>query len=245
MDGFETPVTNNVPETEADKTEDPMNYIYPKTFECPVCGKKFTDYVVQQSKLRLIKKDTDMKPYYKIIDPSRYDVLLCGNCGYAATFLSYKNISERQIDLIKEKVTPVFKHKETPEPRTIEDAIERYKYAMLNSTVKGAKGSEKAMFCLKIAWFYRDLHDTANESLYLKNALDGLKKAYSSENFPIISLNETSMELLIAELSRRCGEYRDAVRWASEVAVKKDIPRAIKDRAIAIKDMVKESVGEV
>lgn len=222
----------------------PLDFLFEKEFECPVCEKKFINFIVRKSKLRLVNLDTDLKPNYEPVDPNRYDVLLCGNCGYTALQSYFNRIQEKQIEYILQKIKPNYKPKSYKIPLSLEDAVERYKLALLNAVTKGVKSGEKAIICLKTAWLYRDMEDAQNEKLFLQNAFTGLKEAYASESFPIGSMDENTTAFMIGELARRVGEYSEAMRWISALVVKRDLPKGIKDRAINTKDMIRADMKE-
>lgn len=224
--------------------EDPMDYLYSKEFSCPVCDRVFINFIVRKSKLKLVGMESDLKPNYQTIDPNRYDVLLCDHCGYASLLSGFARISDKQIDLVQKTITPRFTSKEYPIPLSAEDAVERYKLALLNAVTKGVKASEKAILCLKIAWLYRDLNNEDNEQLFLRNALAGLKEAYTSESFPIGSMDENTTEYVIGELARRTGERSEAMRWISALIVKKNLQKGLRERAMNIKELLRAEANK-
>lgn len=224
--------------------EDPMQYIYVKEYVCSVCDHTFMNPAVRKTKLRLLEVDTDLKRNYLTLDPTHYDVLICDRCGYAAMWTYFNRVSDKQIDLILQKIKPNYTPKTYDVPYTLKDAVERYKLALLCAVTKGSKASEKAMLCLKIAWIYRDMGDGANELLFLRNAFIGLKEAYEAESFPIASMDENTMQYMIGELARRVGEPKEAMRWISALVVRKNVPKNIKERAMNIKDMIRTEIGK-
>jgi hypothetical protein len=221
------------------KEETPMDYLLAKSFECPVCGLDFEDYMIRKSLLKVVSTDTDFRTYYQTVDPTRYDVLVCIYCGYAALHPQFARISDKQAMLVMEKIMPSFVTKEYTVPYSVEHAIERYKLALLCCVVKNAKNGEKGNLCLKIAWLYRDLKDEANEKQFLGNALKLFKDAYASETFPIAAMDENTMQLLIAELARRVGNYSDAKKWISALIVNKNISSKLRVRAEDVRDMIR------
>lgn len=71
----EKPKTPEV--TEAD-------YLFDKTYKCPVCEKEFKAKMVRAGKTRLIGSDSDLRPKYSGIDAIKYDAIVCPYCGYAS-----------------------------------------------------------------------------------------------------------------------------------------------------------------
>ena len=121
-----------------------QDYIFDKTYNCPVCDHEFKVKTVKVGKAKLIGTDLDLRPKYEGIDTLKYDVVLCPHCGYAALTRYFKILSQFQTKRIKEVISKSFKEqKEMSEVYTYEEALERYKLALANALVKQGKASEK------------------------------------------------------------------------------------------------------
>lgn len=215
--------------------------LYDKTYTCPVCSLNFKARTVKSGKARLISTDTDFKPHYSIINPVKYDVILCPYCGYAVLTQFFHSLRATQIEWIRNQISSAFKAKQYPDIYTTEIAIERYKLALLNAIVKKAKISEKAYICLKIAWLYRDLEDQDNEKRFLEQALKGFLEAFEKERFPVCGMNEHTLRYLMGDLFRRTGDTENALKWLSDVLVSRNAPARLKDRARNLKDLIRAS----
>ena len=221
--------------------EELMAYVYPKNVICPVCNREFIDFLVRRSKLRQVGRDTDFRMHYKDIDPNLYEVMLCTNCGYAALESQFNKILSKQQELIQEKITPNFKYVEFSMPMTPQDALTRYKMALTCAQAIGAKASQKAVICLKMAWIYRDAKDEKSELTLLKLAYTGFNDAFTTENFPLNgTMDEPTVKFLIAELARRLGDFDEAMRMIGDVIVSRATPSHLKDRAQDLKELIKE-----
>lgn len=133
------------------------DYLYDKTYDCPVCSRKATAKTVRSAKLRLIKNDWDLRAVYEGIDIHKYDTVVCNSCGYAALTKYFGPMLGSQIKQVRENICE--KIKWTPakgDTYTYEEAMERYKLALVCTIVKRGKSSEKAYICLKAAWVLRD-----------------------------------------------------------------------------------------
>ncbi len=211
-----------------------------RKYDCPVCGKQFENYYVRSTKVRLVKTDTDLRSYFEPFDPLYYDAVLCPHCGYAATITTFKTINDRQADLVKKNITPLFKSKDYPEVYTHDDALERYKFALLNAVVIKSKPSVKAYICLKMAWISRDKGDEISEKGYLEHAHEGFTEAYGRESFPICNMDEPTFTYLLAELSRRTGRLDEAGRYISKLVVNRSLTPRLRMRVDEVRDLVKE-----
>jgi uncharacterized protein len=232
--------------------------IFDKTFTCPVCDKEFKSKMVKSGKVKLLNLDPDLRPVYQNMDPLKYDAIVCPHCGFAALNRFFSYVTNTQATLIKANISASFKGlKDAGSIFTYDDAIARHKLALVNSIVKKAKTSERAYTCLKIAWILRGKaetlpKDTPNhkklieeleqeELDFIAKAYMGFDEAFSKETFPMCGMDEITMTLLMAELSRKIGKYDEASRWVSRVLISKDANERIKQKARDIKELIKDS----
>ena len=76
----------------------------------------------------------------------------------------------------------------------------------------------------------------------LKNAYEGFLKAISSETFPMAGMDENTLHYLLADLARRLGKNEDALRLLSIVITSRSASSRMKDEALRLKDMIRESI---
>lgn len=214
--------------------------LYDREVTCPICGNIFKAKSIKTSSYRILKKDSDLFIRYSIINPYFYDVWVCNECGYAAMKTDFNKIRNFQIDAVKERVTPSWTPREYPEIYNIDLAIERFKLSLLNYVVIESAWSKKALNCLKLAWMYRLKENEGKEKLFLNQALESLKEAYSSEDFPIYGMSKYTTMYLIGELLRRTGDCQDALIWFSGVITSPGVPNRLKNLARDQRDLIKE-----
>lgn len=228
------------------------DYLFEKTYVCPVCNTTFKSLKVKASKPKLIGTDPDMRPRYQGIDVVKYDSVACEKCGYASLPKHFDELSESQIRIIRKEICEKFKGlKPAGEKYTYDEAITRFQLALANSVVKHGKLSERAYICLKIAWLYRgkrseliapeenrkrELYDS--EMQYIKKAREGFLSARMKEMFPIEGMDEWTFDFLLAELSIECNELDDARRLISNVIMSRTAPTRVKDKARELKDYI-------
>ncbi len=232
----------------SDKKE--TDYLYEKTYVCPICNVTFKALTVKKIKPRLIDTEPDMRPVYQVLDITKYDAVACEKCGYAALGKHFDEISEMQIKFIKAEIVPLFKGMRHAEHKyTYDEAILRFQMALANAMVKHGRSSEKAYICLKLAWLYRgkrneliapgekrskELYDA--EIQYIKKAREGFKEAQLKEMFPIEGMDEWTFDFLMAELSISCNEYDEAKQYISKIIFSKSAPSRVKEKARDLKD---------
>lgn len=229
------------------------DFLLDKTYECPVCYKKFKEKIVRSGKLRLIGTEKDLKPIYEQMNPLKYDIILCPYCGYATLAKFFGGLTQGQVKLIKEKVSSIFQPSVLErDSYSYEEALYRYKLCLISAVAKHSKASEKAYICLKAGWMLRDMgkeldiNDPEYESKlqdireqekeFLKNALEGFISARQSESYPICGMDEITLEYLIAVLAMEFDQDDIASKLISNIIVSRSANNRIKDKARDIKE---------
>jgi hypothetical protein len=244
---------------EAVKEEKVINeadLIFDKTMKCPVCDKEFKTKKVRAGKARFIGHDSDLRPLHDGIDTVKYDAIVCTNCGYASLERVFSNVTSMQVKEIKEKVTATFKGIKYDEGTySYEEALQRYKLALYNCVVRKLKSSEKAYVCLKIAWLYRGMQGLLTddvgdatlkkdyrlaETAFIQKAYEGFKMAITKESMPICGMDNDTLNFLLADLGRQCGDYDNAAKFAYEIIGSRASSSKHKDKARELYDRIKE-----
>ncbi len=233
------------------------DYLFDKKYKCPVCETEFDSKTVRTGKVRMKNVDIDLRPDYDELDMTKYDVIACPDCGYAALGRYFPNLNKYQINDIRIKICMNYKKIEYKAPTySYEYARSLYQLALANAVVKKAKNSEKAYICLKTAWVIRgetqrldpalpDYEDKkaandAQEKELLSNALNGFIMARQSEEFPIAGMDSTTMDYLVAALAVETEQYDIAGKMISELLTSKVANSRIKDKARYLKEIMQE-----
>lgn len=231
------------------------DFLFDKSFDCPVCGNQFHSKMIRTGRVKLISSDTDLRAKYQYVDCLKYDAIVCPKCGYAALSRFFKFMLPAQAKLIQDNITANFKGLPTDgNTYTYDEAIERHQLALANTVVKKAKNSERAYTCLKTAWLYRGKAETLpadtpdrdavldnlqkQEIELLENAYTGFESAFSQEDFPMCGMDEITLTVLMADLARRIGKKEASSRWVSRVLTTKGANERIKNRARDIKELL-------
>ena len=221
-------------------TNEEMSYLYPKKFTCTVCEGEITKQMIRTTRLRPLHVDTDFRSEYKVIDPNRYEVILCKHCGFASLPTHFDKVINRQKEAILTKIKPEYKHVEHELPYSLDAAVAIYRQAFACAEAMEAKVSVKAFLSLRLAWVYRHAGRKNEEIPLLKDVYEGLKEAFSTENFPLGNMDEATAKYLIADMARRTGQMGEAMRWIADVVVARGISGQIKERAGRLKDLIRE-----
>ena len=223
-----------------------------KSVQCPICDHKFKVLQVKSAKAKRIGADSDTRPHYQNIDPLKYEVIVCPHCGYAAMNKYFVHVSATQMRWIKDAVTKNFTplSDDVPEIYTADEAVDRYKLALVSAMAKHARLSEKSLICLRIAWIRRDqVKEMANANAvevgkkkqiteeyegFYRQAYDGYTKAYSTET----GLNGTAIEFLLANMAIHFKEYNTAAKLISNLLGNPNTNPRVKDRCLDLKDII-------
>lgn len=219
-----------------------------KTFKCPLCDHEFKNKIVKTGMARLIRSEKDLRPVYKDIDALKYDVISCPECGYTALLRFFPNLLQMQATRIREKISRTFQPKIIrSETYSYDDALDRYKLALINAAVKGAKPSEKGYICLKASWVARgkceelgkDHADYAAtvqvEEEFAKYAYEGFLAAYSTETFPMCGMDELTVSYILGALAIKAGDLDNARRFVSNVLNSRAAKERMKAMALELK----------
>lgn len=233
--------------------------VFYKTYRCPVCDGQFKNLTVKQGKARLLGTDIDLKPNFADIETLKYDVCLCPVCGYASVERYFGKISAFQRKQILENISKSFKTV-FPQNDTIsfDEAVIRYKFAILTCQVKGSKESEFGFLCLKLGWLYRAYAASLNpsedeskikelnkqEDAFLLKAMDYFVVARANEQSPICGMDEMTYDCLLAALMIRFERFSDAKRLLGSVITSRTASKRVKDKARELKDIIMEKAGD-
>lgn len=261
MNVYETPETGKAAAPEIPRVPQEQDFVFEKSFTCPICEKEFKAKTVKIGKAKLVGTDLDLRPKYENIDMLKYDVILCPHCGYAALSRYFKFLTAPQAQRIAQVISKSFKPpKEVHEIYSYEEALERYKLALANAIVKQAKASEKAYICLKTAWLLRgqgehlDIADKeyakkkagneATENEFLRNALEGFLAARQTEGYPMCGMDEATVDYLIAVTALRFEQFDVATKLVSNILVSPGTNPRMKEKARDLKELLMTKIKE-
>lgn len=250
----ESKVEKAEPVKEAPKLVEEADFLFEKTYECPVCGKAFKESTVKTGKARLVKQDPDLRPVFNGIDTLKYDVVSCPHCAYTAVSKYYGAIAAPQAKLVKDNISRNVVRFERNKIVSYDEAIYRFRLAIANCIVKKAKDSEKAYTCLRMAWVVRGKRETLDpqtedfedvrseliddEAELLHNALEGFISARQSETFPIAGMDEITLDYLLAVLFLKEQDVDNAAKLIASILSSKSANSRMKDKARELKEKI-------
>ena len=239
-------------------------YIFDKKMTCVVCDKPFKTKILKSNRARRLGSDADLRPRHEHIDTLKYGICSCPNCGYSAMHSAFTHVSPRQISNIKEQVCVHF----LPEDRsgwtsyTYDQAIRMHAMALQCAEAKLAKNGEKAYLHMLMAWLYREKQKEAEaitveelrkqeietcrtqaDEHYLA-AFECFQQAIMNEMFPIMGLNQPTLEYIIAYMAFYFGKLEVSAKLIGSVLTTSSASRNVKDRALELKDEIIKKLKE-
>lgn len=192
---------------------------YEKSIECLHCKKNFPTLKVRSKSIKIEHTESDFHPIYadNHVNALYYNVFVCQHCGFSFTedFNKYfaPGVKEQLNEQVCEKWIP---HNFKGE-RTVFQAIQAYKLALLCATIKKEKYVITSGLTLRLAWLYRSLKNEGQEKRFLKMSRDHYMESFSTEDYASTQMSGVRVMYMIAELSRRLGDYENATRFFSRV----------------------------
>lgn len=263
LDGLENMDLYEKPKKKEEGEKAPVmqeqDFLFDKTFTCPICDREFKSRTVKIGKAKLIGTDPDLRPKYEQVDLLKYDIIMCPHCGYAALSRFFKFVTSPQAKRIKENISKNFKPvTEQKETYTYDEALERYKLTLANAIVKMTKPSEKAYICLKAAWLLRgkaehlDREDpeyekkkkeiNAQEDEFLRNALEGFLAARQTESFPMCGMDESTVDYVISVTAAKFEQFDVASKLISQIILSPQTNPRMKEKAKDLKDSIVKQI---
>ena len=232
------------------------DYLLKKEMECPVCDSKFPVLLVKTGKAKMIGQEFDLRPRHEGVDTIKYDVVSCPNCGYSAMTKAFGPLSSTQRKWVREAVCDNYSG-ETPVDRTTysyEEAVDRYKLALVCAMARRAKLSEKSYICLKLSWLrrtqYKLLPEGTEEEKAVKNevkeeiqgfyqqAYEGFKACMSKESPPYYGMDSNTLEFMLANMAMYFKDYDYASQTVSRLLTSPNTNSRVKDKCLNLKEQI-------
>ncbi len=233
-------------------------YILDRTLECPVCDTKFKAKSMKSNKARRIGADADLRPRFADVDSLKYLACVCPKCGYASLITTCGHLGSLQIKNLRARAKENFDPFDfsTLETYSYSNAVYILKHALFCCDLKFAKDGEKAYLNLVLAWIYREvlsifenegvneIPEMSKEKLqaaydehYLA-AFDGFQNALMNERPPIVGMDQTTIEYLLAYMAYHFKKIDVAAKLVSNVITSSNATRNVKEKARDLKDEI-------
>lgn len=192
---------------------------YSKKVECFNCDNNFSSTKIRSRFIRISSHETDFKPVYtkNKVNPLYYNVTVCPLCGFSFTDEFSPYFAPETREAIQQQITSKWNGRSYGDLRDVNEAIDTYKLAYLSALYKKEKPITIAGLTLRIAWLYREKELLKEEINFLTIARDLYINSYSEGDHVGTQMSETRVLYLIAELSRRIGDEKEAIKSFSQI----------------------------
>ncbi len=185
-------------------------HLMERTISCPLCRQSFGVLSVRPSKLVVESTDGDMRPRYKGIEPLYYDVITCPHCLYSALSDMFESTKKPAAAfLIKLRSIKEGCGLDFSSGTTTDSVFAGYYLALMCAPQCFPKHQlVTAKLLLKLSRIYQDCTDSLLETRTARQALDTYMYIYQNLEVPVEQ--EQQLCMVIAELSAKLGENRQA-----------------------------------
>ena len=192
---------------------------YEKKMDCLFCKKSFPTTKIRSKFVKVGDTDTDFMPIYdnNQVQAMYYNVFVCEHCGFSFTEDFTKYFAPGTSEQLKEQICNRWVPHGFSGERTVFQALQAYKLALLCADIKKERFVTKAGLALRIGWMYRSLNNDGQEKRFLEMARNLYMESFSTDDYSATQMSGVRVMYMIAELSRRLDDYENATRFFSKV----------------------------
>lgn len=192
---------------------------YETTITCIHCKEDFPTAKLRSKFVRVKEHRSDFQPVY--VNPNingiYYNVFVCQHCGFSFTEDFSRYFAPGTEQLIETQIVERFVRRSYNGERTVFQALEAYKLALVCGNLKKEKNVVLAGLAMRIAWLYRSLSNEGQEQRFMKMARDYYIASYTTGDYSSTQMSEFRVSYMIGELSRRIGDIEEATRSFSHI----------------------------
>ncbi|NLC76508.1 MAG: DUF2225 domain-containing protein [Clostridia bacterium] len=194
------------------------NYYFEKAVSCPVCRGEFVAKNPRMTKLRLDRRENDLREVYVDFEPLWYNIRTCPYCLYSENYNDFdklKRLTPEGLRPYQEKALKLHGKVSLPpaDPLSIDRVFLSYYLALYYTEEEQDNPLNIAKLYMALSWLYQDVGD---EELYRRSwnqAFDYYYAAYyGSSKTKLKPEHEQQLCLILGELYLRKGEVDEALK---------------------------------
>lgn len=195
-----------------------QNFLFEKQVTCPVCNTEFAARNPRMTKLRLDRRENDLREVYVDFEPLWYSIRTCPYCLYSENYNDFDKLgklSPERLRPYREKALQLQGKISLPpaDPLSIDRVFLSYYLAIYFAEVEQENPLSLAKLYLALSWLYQDEGD---EELYHRSwklAFDNYYQAYyGTTNLRLEPEHEQQLCLILGELYLRQGDVNEALK---------------------------------
>ena len=197
-------------------------YLFLKSYTCPICDHDFKSLAVKASKLIAEHTDSDLRVHYTGVEPLHFDVVICPNCWYSALAETFKDgvSSKKQIDQLM-KYHKEMLHLKLGEERNSFTVFAGY-YLAIICAPKCYRNYDAIIgkLWLKLSRLYDDCQNEKMVVYATEQALKGYMDAFEKSTTP--PKQNQQLFYIIGELSLRINDLINARKFFFQAKTDKE-----------------------
>lgn len=218
----------------------PKRYYIIHDIECPNCNNTFRAPAIRKPRLRLKEIHENLKPEYVDTEPALYEVVFCPHCGYTRLANEFEKISEYKKELFKQEIGNKFNKRDNDVVITLDQAIERYKFALITAKAMSLSSTEVALIFYKLSWMRQLRDDEYGYINSVKKSYDWFEKAIIEDRSAFQLIDEDTTNYLMSVFAKDFGDYTASLKHCGNVLLSPTSSEKLKSRARDLKiDIVK------
>lgn len=228
--------------------ETDKNFYFEKEVSCPVCGGTFKTRIPRMTKLRLEKRDHDLREIYADFNPLWYTIRTCPSCFFSDShgdFDKYHRLSDSGLKPYREKAAQLRGRFTLPpaEPLGVDRVLAGYYLALYFKSEETENPLTLAKLYMSLSWLYQDLGDEEWYERSWQKAFVYYQQAYYHSTTKLKPEHEQQLCLILGELHLRRGEKMEALQHFYRAIRKEDgVPyynNLARERYMEVKEMLR------
>ncbi|MBR4542918.1 MAG: DUF2225 domain-containing protein [Lachnospiraceae bacterium] len=225
---------------------------------CPACGAVFSSGSPMMSKVIKSGTDPDLRPLYSNLDALKYQIVECPVCGFADIERDFQKALSVEIKAYKTFGLNIDSEASlTEEVRDYDLAYRHYKSALRCLTIRKSKKGKRGFLFLLTAWLLRgwreqkeaagenvsenDIMSLKEETKMIRYAVESLKEAQLTEDFPICGINEPTFYYLMGVLNFKLEDLNSASTYTLRALQFKELKQVYRVKAETLIDDIRKA----
>lgn len=197
--------------------ETDKQYYYEKEVSCPVCESSFRTKIPRMTKLRLERRDHDLREIYADFNPLWYTIRTCPFCYFSENYVDfdkYHRLSKNALQPYQEKAAQLRGRFTLPpaEPLGIDRVFAGYYLALYFKDEDKDNPLAIAKLYMSLSWLYQDIGDVEWYERSWQKAFAYYREAYYNSTVKLKPEHEQQLSIILGELHLRRGERKEALQ---------------------------------
>ncbi len=206
-----------------------------RDMKCPNCEKDFKMPTPRYNRIRLKNTYENLRAEYEGTEPVFYEVVFCPHCGYSRLKANFDKLNDKHRKAFKMEIGSKYRQRPNDIAITAQQALERYKFGLVTAKAMSLPASEYAVLNYKLSWVNQVLGDQVGYIQNVSSSYKWFEKALAEENFPVMSIDNDTVEYLMSVFAKDTGDYATALKHCGVVLTSATASDRLKNRARDLK----------